>query len=42
MQGLDAIVGTPILDIKPYAAEFQPASPVRESAWMRELMAPYY
>ena len=42
MQGLDAIDGTPILDIKPHAAEFQPAGPVREPAWMRELMAHYY
>jgi tRNA (adenine37-N6)-methyltransferase len=42
VQGLDAIDGTPILDIKPYAAEFQPAGPVREPAWMRELMAHYY
>ncbi len=42
VRGLDAIDGTPILDIKPYAAEFQPAGPVREPAWMRELMAHYY
>ena len=42
MQSLDAIDGTPILDIEPYAAEFQPASPVREPTWMRELMTPYY
>lgn len=37
-QGLDAIDGTPILDIKPYATEFEPGDPVREPAWMRELM----
>lgn len=42
VRGLDAIDGTPILDIKPYAAEFQPVGPVREPAWMRELMAHYY
>jgi len=42
VRGLDAIDGTPILDIKPYAAEFQPAGPVREPAWMRELMAHYH
>jgi tRNA (adenine37-N6)-methyltransferase len=42
VQGLDAIDGTPILDIKPYATEFQPNGPVREPAWMRELMAGYY
>jgi tRNA (adenine37-N6)-methyltransferase len=42
VQGLDAIDGTPVLDIKPYANEFQPKGPVREPAWMRELMADYY
>ena len=42
VQGLDAIDGTPILDIKPYAVEFQPAGAVRQPAWMRELMAHYY
>ena len=42
MQGLDAIDGTPILDIKPYAVEFQPDGSVRQPAWMRELMAHYY
>ena len=42
VRGLDAIDGTPILDIKPYAAGFQPAGPVREPAWMGELMARYY
>jgi tRNA (Thr-GGU) A37 N-methylase len=42
VQGLDAIDGTPILDIKPYAAEFHPAGPAREPAWIRELMAHYY
>jgi len=42
VQGLDAIDGTPILDIKPYAVEFQPAGSVRQPAWMRELMAHYY
>lgn len=40
--GLDAIGGTPILDIKPYTTEFQPHGPIREPAWMRELMADYY
>ena len=31
VRGPGAIDGTPILDIKPYAAEFQPAGPVRPS-----------
>jgi tRNA (adenine37-N6)-methyltransferase len=42
VQGLDAIDGTPILDIKPFATGFQPAGPVREPAWMQELMREYY
>jgi tRNA (adenine37-N6)-methyltransferase len=42
VRGLDAIDGTPILDIKPYATGFEPKTSVREPAWMRELMADYY
>ena len=42
VRGLDAIDGTPILDIKPYATGFEPKTGVREPAWMRELMANYY
>lgn len=42
VQGLDAIDGTPILDIKPYTTRFGPHGPTREPAWMRELMADYY
>ncbi len=42
VQGLDAVDGTPIFDIKPYATGFQPQRPVREPGWMRELMRDYY
>src|SRR5580700_2704095 len=42
VRGLDAVDGSPILDIKPYSATFQPPEAVREPAWMRELMAEYY
>jgi tRNA (Thr-GGU) A37 N-methylase len=42
VQGLDAIDGSPVLDIKPYATGFEPKARVREPAWMRELMAGYY
>jgi tRNA (Thr-GGU) A37 N-methylase len=42
VQGLDAIDGTPVLDIKPYATGFQPKTSVQEPAWMSELMADYY
>jgi tRNA-Thr(GGU) m(6)t(6)A37 methyltransferase TsaA len=40
--GLDAIDGTPVVDIKPYMAEFGPRGDVRQPAWSTELMAQYY
>jgi len=40
--GLDAIDGTPVLDIKPYMREFGPRGEVRQPAWATELMARYY
>ncbi len=42
VRGLDAIDGTPVLDLKPYLEEFAPRGPVREPAWVRELMAGYW
>ena len=39
---LDAIDGTPVLDIKPYLQEFAPREPVRQAAWSKELMAKYF
>ena len=42
VRGLDAIDGTPVLDIKPYMEEFAPRTPVRQPAWSRELMAGYF
>jgi tRNA-Thr(GGU) m(6)t(6)A37 methyltransferase TsaA len=42
VRGLDAIDGTPVLDIKPYMVEFGPRSPVRQPQWSHELMANYY
>jgi tRNA-Thr(GGU) m(6)t(6)A37 methyltransferase TsaA len=42
VRGLDAIDGTPVLDIKPFMAEFGPRSPVAQPPWSRELMADYY
>lgn len=42
VRGLDAIDGSPVLDVKPYATEFGPRGPVREPAWMRELMQEYF
>jgi tRNA (Thr-GGU) A37 N-methylase len=40
--GLDAIDGTPVLDIKPVLAEFLPRKPVRQPAWSCELMRDYW
>ncbi|MDH4144051.1 MAG: SAM-dependent methyltransferase [Acidimicrobiia bacterium] len=42
VRGLDAIDGTPVLDVKPHVVEFGPRSPVRQPAWMSELMAGYW
>jgi tRNA (adenine37-N6)-methyltransferase len=42
VRGLDAIDGTPVLDIKPFATGFEPRTSIREPAWMRELMTDYY
>ena len=39
---LDAINGTPVLDIKPVMAEFLPREPVRQPAWSGELMRAYW
>jgi tRNA-Thr(GGU) m(6)t(6)A37 methyltransferase TsaA len=41
--GLDAVDGSPVLDVKPYMVEFEPpAAAVRQPAWSTELMAGYY
>ena len=40
--GLDAVDGTPVLDVKPYLAEFAPRGEVRQPAWSTELMAGYW
>ena len=42
VRGLDAVDGTPVLDVKPYVEEFGPRGPIREPAWIRELMRTYY
>lgn len=42
VRGLDAIDGTPVLDIKPWMQEFAPIGEIRQSAWSTELMAHYY
>lgn len=42
VRGLDAIDGTPVLDLRPVMAGFAPRGPVREPAWAVELMAGYW
>jgi tRNA-Thr(GGU) m(6)t(6)A37 methyltransferase TsaA len=39
---LDAIDGTPVLDIKPVMAEFLPRGEIRQPAWSNELMRNYW
>lgn len=39
---LDAINGTPVLDIKPVMAEFLPRQTVRQPEWSHELMRQYW
>lgn len=39
---LDALNGTPVLDIKPYLREFAPATPIQQAAWADDLMRHYY
>jgi tRNA-Thr(GGU) m(6)t(6)A37 methyltransferase TsaA len=39
---LDALDGTPVLDIKPVMAEFLPREEVKQPAWSHELMGKYW
>lgn len=39
---LDAINGTPVLDIKPVMVEFLPRQEVRQPTWSHELMSDYW
>lgn len=39
---LDAVDGTPVLDVKPYMAEFGPRRQVRQPEWSHELMDGYW
>jgi tRNA-Thr(GGU) m(6)t(6)A37 methyltransferase TsaA len=39
---LDAIDGSPVLDLKPHVEEMGPRGAVREPAWTRELMLHYW
>jgi tRNA (adenine37-N6)-methyltransferase len=42
VQGLDAIAGTPVLDIKPVMTGFRPRGDLMEPDWAREIMEGYW
>ncbi|RIJ32102.1 SAM-dependent methyltransferase [Henriciella algicola] len=42
LEGLDAIDGTPVLDIKPVMEGFLPRGDIREPDWSKALMAGYW
>ena len=42
LRGLDAVDGTPVLDIKPHMAGFAPRTQVREPDWALEIMRDYW
>jgi tRNA (adenine37-N6)-methyltransferase len=42
VEGLDAIDGTPVIDIKPVMSGFQPRGEFREPQWAREIMEAYW
>jgi tRNA (adenine37-N6)-methyltransferase len=42
VQGLDAVDGTPVLDIKPVMKEFLPLEEIRQPEWASDLMQNYW
>lgn len=42
VKGLDAIDGTPVLDIKPVISGFLPRGALKEPQWAKEIMAAYW
>ena len=42
VEGLDAVDGTPVLDIKPVMDEFLPRGEIRQPQWAHELMQAYW
>ncbi len=42
VRGLDAIDGSPVLDVKPVMAEFGPRGAVHQPTWSTELMSTYW
>jgi tRNA-Thr(GGU) m(6)t(6)A37 methyltransferase TsaA len=42
VRNLDAIDGTPVVDIKPVMKEFQPRGEIRQAEWVSDLMKNYW
>jgi len=42
IEGLDALDGTPVLDLKPWVAEFAPRGSAFQPHWISELMRSYW
>lgn len=42
VEALDAVDGTPVLDVKPWFTTMGPQGDVREPAWPSEMLADYY
>lgn len=42
VHGLDAVEGTPVLDVKPYLPRFGPRGEVHQPRWSEELMQGYW
>lgn len=42
VEGLDAINGTPVIDIKPHMKEFAPRGEVKQPRWSNEIMTNYF
>ncbi|GAA1949978.1 TrmO family methyltransferase domain-containing protein [Kitasatospora viridis] len=39
---LDAVAGTPVLDVKPWFVDFGPRGDVRQAAWTTEMLGDYF
>jgi tRNA (Thr-GGU) A37 N-methylase len=42
VEDLDAVDGTPVLDIKPWFSEFGPRGEVRQAPWSTEMLGAYF
>jgi len=42
IEDLDAVDGTPVLEIKPWFSEFGPRGEIRQPAWVTEMLGAYF